>query len=81
MGDTYSASKNIDLRGIPCPVNLIRARLAIEDLAQNESLHVYLDKGEPQEMVIPGLRSAGHSVEIIHEDSHWLSLMVVSSAR
>mgnify|MGYP003955342733 CR=1 FL=1 len=72
-----SASQFIDLRGTPCPINFIRCRLAIEDLAIDDYLEVYLDKGEPQEMVTNGLQNEGHLVEIIQNDSTWVKLMVV----
>ena len=66
----------LDLRGTPCPVNFIRCRLALEDLRKNEYLKVDLDKGEPEQMVIPGLRNEGHHVDVIHEDSFWLTIHI-----
>jgi hypothetical protein len=33
-----------------------------------EILHVQLDRGEPEEMVIPGLRDAGHQVVVTDRD-------------
>ncbi len=69
-------SKEIDLRGTPCPLNFIQCRLAIEDLKSNDLLQVYLDKGEPEAMVISGLKKEGHQVQIVHIDSTWIRLMV-----
>ena len=71
-----SASQLIDLRGTPCPINFIRCSLAIEDLSTDEYLEVYLDKGEPQEMVTNGLQNAGHHVQIVQNNSTWVKLMV-----
>ena len=70
----------IDLRGTPCPVNLIRCRLALEKLIVNESLQVDIDKGEPEEMILPGLKKEGYVVEILLEESHWLRLSITSNA-
>ncbi len=78
LGTDYS--QKIDLRGTPCPVNLIRCRLAIEDLKPKDLLEVYLDKGEPESMVISGLRQAGHKVEIIYDGTSWLKLVVICGA-
>ena len=70
-------SSSLDLRGMPCPVNFIRCRLALEALQPGDLLNVQLDRGEPEEMVIPGLREAGHRVEISDETSSWIVLRVV----
>ena len=71
------SSGSLDLRGTPCPVNFIRCRLALEALQPGELLNVQLDRGEPEEMVIPGLREAGHRVEITDDSSSWIVLRVV----
>ena len=66
----------IDLRGTPCPVNFVRCKLAIEDLSPQDCLQVYLDKGEPEEMVVSGLQREGHIVDIIQNNSSWVKLKV-----
>jgi len=53
----------LDLRGTPCPVNFIRARLALEPLPPGSWLRIDLDGGEPEQMVTEGLRNEGHTVE------------------
>lgn len=55
----------LDLRGTPCPVNFIRARLALETLPSGGWLQIDLDGGEPEQMVAEGLRSEGHAVELV----------------
>ena len=82
MKNNSSSSLNeLDLRGTPCPVNFIKCRLVLESLPDTELLHVDLDKGEPEAMVIPGLRSAGYTVEIISEEISWLTIKVSSGVR
>ena len=71
----------IDLRGTPCPVNYIRCSLALENLEKSDILGVDLDRGEPEEMVVSGLREAGHQVEIIHHESNWVRLRVICGGR
>ncbi len=71
----------LDLRGTPCPVNYVRCRLALEDLSAGEFFYVFLDQGEPKEMVVSGLLGEGHSVEVIEEDLAWVKLRVVCSDR
>ena len=54
---------SLDLRGTPCPLNYIRSKLALEKLETGAWLQVELDAGEPEHMVMAGLRDAGHRVE------------------
>lgn len=55
----------LDLRGTPCPLNFIRAKLALEQLPAGAVLQVDLDAGEPEQMVAEGLRQAGHAVRCL----------------
>ena len=73
--------KELDLRGTPCPVNFIRCRLMLDSLEQSQQLYVYLDRGDPETMVINGLKDAGHYVEIISQDKFWLRLKVINVPR
>jgi TusA-related sulfurtransferase len=59
-GPTPGAS--LDLRGTPCPLNYVRARLALERLPVGGWLQVDLDPGEPEEMVTTSLVGEGHQV-------------------
>ncbi len=70
-------SDYLDLRGTPCPLNFIRCRLALKKLESRATLKVDLDKGEPELMVISGLRKAGHQVEILESSPNSLTLKVI----
>lgn len=52
----------LDLRGTPCPVNFIRARLTLETLEPGEWLQIDLDPGDPAQSVQCGFEQAGHRV-------------------
>ena len=56
---------HLELRGPPCPLNYVRARLAIEKVHEGGHLLLDLDAGEPEHMVAEGLRGDGHDVERI----------------
>jgi len=75
--DEFQSSQHIDLRGTPCPINFVRTRLKLEDLKSDQVLYVDLDKGEPEFMVVEGLRKEGHKVQIISNQDKWLTLMVL----
>ena len=48
--------KHLDLKSVPCPVNVVKIKLSLEKLSINEKLVVELDKGEPEEMVLKNLK-------------------------
>jgi TusA-related sulfurtransferase len=54
----------LDLTGVPCPMNWVRTRLALEELAPGDSLVVLLDDGEPLDSVPRSAREDGHDVRV-----------------
>ena len=54
----------LDLSGVPCPMNWVRTRLALEELLPGDSLVVLLDEGEPLESVPRSAREDGHEVSV-----------------
>jgi TusA-related sulfurtransferase len=54
----------LDLTGVPCPMNWVRARLALEGLPAGERLDVLLDQGEPLASVPRSAREDGHDVTL-----------------
>jgi tRNA 2-thiouridine synthesizing protein A len=55
---------SLDLTGVPCPMNWVRTKLALESLAPGEELTVSLDAGEPIESVPRSAREDGHEVTV-----------------
>ena len=55
---------NLDLRGVPCPLNAVRCQLAFEKLVVGEGLRVRLDAGEPLESVVEHFLDAGQQVDV-----------------
>lgn len=71
-----ATARSLDLRGTPCPVNFIRCKLALESMQAGDQLQVQLDRGEPEAMVIPGLKEAGHRVTVTDEQAAWVALVI-----
>ena len=71
--------RQLDLCGTPCPLNFIRCRLTLESMTAGQILQVDLDPGEPEEMVVPGLRRDGHQVEVQPISEARVRLMVTCS--
>ena len=54
--------KRIDLRGVACPMNFVKAKLALEELDAGERVEVILDEGEAMLNVPRSLRDEGHKI-------------------
>ena len=54
--------QSIDLRGISCPTNFVKAKLALEDLEVGEKALILLDDGEPVKNVPRSLKADGHKI-------------------
>lgn len=52
----------IDLRGVVCPLNFVKAKLELEKIDVGEVLEVWLDKGEPVRNVPASFTEQGHEV-------------------
>ena len=52
----------IDLRGISCPTNFVKAKLALEDVENGTIVHILLDEGEAVKNVPRSLKADGHKL-------------------
>jgi TusA-related sulfurtransferase len=66
----------LDLRGTPCPINFVRTKLRLEQMAPSELLEVWLDPGEPMEQVPDSLAMEGHQIDRIEDRSGFFALWV-----
>ncbi|MCP5107783.1 MAG: sulfurtransferase TusA family protein [bacterium] len=55
-------TKKIDLKGVSCPINFVKAKLHMEQLAIGEVLEIILDDGEPVENVPESFSYEGQEV-------------------
>ena len=68
--------KHLDLKCVPCPLNVVKIKLALEKLSKNEQLIVELDKGEPEEMVLNNLKEMGYLFEEIEENEKFIKIKI-----
>ena len=54
--------QTIDLRGVSCPTNFVKAKLALEDIDNGTVVQILLDDGEPVKNVPRSLKSDGHKL-------------------
>jgi TusA-related sulfurtransferase len=52
----------IDLRGVSCPTNFVKAKLALEDIETGDIAQILLDDGEPVKNVPRSLKADGHKL-------------------
>lgn len=53
---------SLNLRGVRCPLNAVRARVVLQGLSPDAELEILLDDGAPVENVPQALVADGHSV-------------------
>jgi len=70
--------KKLDLKSVPCPLNLVKIKLALEKLSTNEELLVELDRGEPEEMVQKNLKAMGYPFIKIKEDQNFIKIKILN---
>ena len=66
----------IDLRSVPCPLNVVKCKLALEKIPKEDNLVVDLDKGEPEIMVKKTLESMGYKLNIVKSEKDWIRFKV-----
>ena len=66
----------IDLKSVPCPLNVVKCKLALEKLTKKDILFVDLDKGEPETMVKKTLESMGYKLEVVKSDKYCIRFKV-----
>ena len=69
-------SNFIDLKSVPCPLNVVKCKLALEKIPKKDNLFVDLDKGEPEIMVKETLESMGYNLEIVQSEKDWIRFKV-----
>ena len=73
-------AKVLDLESIPCPLNVVKCKLALEKLSINETLIIYLDKGEPEEMVKKYLKKMKYLFKTLEEDHKTIKLKILHAS-
>ncbi len=57
-----TAHPSLDLRGIPCPLSFVKAKLFLEKLPSGTQVTLWLDGGEPTEQLPHSLSTEGHRI-------------------
>ena len=64
----------IDLRGICCPTNFVKAKLALEMVDAGATVEFLLDDGEPLKNIPRSLKAEGHKLISMIETNGFYTL-------
>lgn len=66
-------NKKLDLRGVKCPLNFVRAKICLDDSAPGTILEIWIDDGEAYDSVPKSLSEEGHEILSLtaEEDDSW----------
>lgn len=59
---TDEADDSINLKGITCPHNFVRIKLALEKMRDGQNLEVLVDDGPPMHNVPRSIKEEGHRI-------------------
>ncbi|MBK5275927.1 MAG: sulfurtransferase TusA family protein [Desulfuromonadales bacterium] len=64
----------IDLRGVSCPTNFVKVKLALEELENGDQTTILLDDGEAVKNVPRSLKAEGHKLLALKqaEEGHYV---------
>jgi TusA-related sulfurtransferase len=76
------AKEILDLKGVKCPYNYVKAKLKLEELNSGDEIEIYLDDGEPIANVPRSLADDGHTIISIDklDDTHFKLLVKKGSS-
>lgn len=67
----------VDITDVVCPVTFVKAKVAIEELADGQILKIRLNEGEPIQNVPRSLKDEGHKVlQVINNEDGTFTIFV-----
>lgn len=74
--------QQLDLRGVACPINYVKTKLKLEEMADGETLEVLLDEGQPIKNVPRSAREDGNLIkELTKLGDHYTVLIEKGSSK
>jgi len=69
--------KVVDLRGVKCPMNFVKAKIELSKIKGNQNIGFYLDDGDPIQNVPRSIEGEGHTVLSINQNYKGYNLLSV----
>jgi len=76
MTEEIKTDASLDLRGVVCPINFVKAKLKLDMLETGEVLELMLDSGEPIQNVPKSIKEEGHKILEVKKQDGYFSLKV-----
>lgn len=74
--DVFKKENFLDLKGTPCPLNYVKAKIFLENLEKGDIVEILLDEGEPIENVPKSLENDGHKILSIEREGNFYRVKV-----
>ena len=58
----FDVNERVDITDVVCPVTFVKAKVALEELDDGESLAVHMNDGEPVQNVPRSIKEDGHQI-------------------
>lgn len=58
----------VDITDVICPVTFVKAKVALEEIEQGQTLQIRLNDGEPIQNVPRSLKDEGHRVTAVEDN-------------
>jgi TusA-related sulfurtransferase len=64
--------QTLDLKNVPCPMNFVKTKLKLEEMAEDSILEIILDDGDPIKNVTASVKEEGHQILKVEKiNEHW----------
>lgn len=75
--EKLKSNAQLDLRGVPCPTNFVKAKLEIEELNDQEVLELIVDEDEALKNVPASMKAEGHRVLQVEQDDNGVFKLLI----
>ncbi|ABR49627.1 Sulfite reductase (ferredoxin) [Alkaliphilus metalliredigens QYMF] len=75
--NNHTSLNIVDLKGVKCPMNFVKAKIEMAKILSNETIGFYLDNGEPIVNVPKSLGGEGHEIIKIDDKYEGYNLLIV----
>jgi tRNA 2-thiouridine synthesizing protein A len=74
--EEVKADAQMDLRGVVCPMNFVKAKLKLESMDEGQILELMLDSGEPIQNVPKSIKDEGHRIVEVKKEGDCFRLKI-----
>ena len=64
----FNITDSIDITDVNCPITFVKAKIALEELDDGDSLSIKLNDGEPVQNVPKSIKEEGHKVLSLNDN-------------